>query len=300
MSKKRGHGKIKVYRVRGVDRFVGTVKVPTPEALAAHTAKFGLWHEVFRDLPAAPASVDYITPAAAALATMLGNGPDSTLPVGQGPVGDCVIAEDLHLAAMRACNAGAPWVPTTAQALAAYSAVTGFVLGNEATDQGTDPLALVGYRLGSSSQPAAAYPDGSTLLAAVTVDATNLAAMKQAIWLADGVFMWASLPDGWESEESGGDVWDAAGAPDPSNGHGFGGAGYLENGDLLLTEWGIDDPPIQLTPAAQAQYLVPSAGGGVIAFLGSNIVSSVSGKCPAGYDLAALKSYLASLGAPVP
>lgn len=282
---------MKNFKVRGINRIVGNVKVPSATAMAAFHAQ-GMFHDVFKDLPAAPASVDYITPALAALETMLGNGPDSTLPAGQGPVGDCVIAEDLHLAALRACNAGAPWVPTTAQALAAYGAVTGFVVGNAATDQGTDPLQLIAYRKGG-----APYPDGSTILDAIAVDATNEDYLKKAIWLCDGVIMWASLPDAWESEEAGGDVWDVSGDPNPQNGHGFGGASYGTR--IRLTEWGIAAPPIKLTFAAAAKYCVPSAGGGVVALIGSNIISSVTSKCPAGFDLSTLKSYVDSLGTEV-
>jgi len=283
---------MKNFKVRGKNRLVGNVKIPSVAEMQAFHAR-GLFHEVMGTLPTPPDSVDYITAAQAALATMLGNGPDSTLPAGQGPVGDCVIAEDLHLASLRACNAGSPWIPTTAQALSAYSAVTGFVIGDASTDQGTDPLALVRYRLAGN-----AYPDGSKILGAVAVDASNAISLKQAIWLADGVMMWASLPDGWESEEDGGDVWDVSGDPGPQNGHGFGGASYGKN--ILLTEWGIDDPEIELTFAAAAKYCVTSAGGGVVAFIGSNIVSAATSKCPAGFDLTTLTAYVNSLGAAVP
>ena len=196
---------MKTFKVRGKHRKVGTVKHPSAAAMAAQHAK-GFFHEIVGTVPTPPSSVDYLTPAKAALATMLGNGPDSTLPEGVDPVGDCVIAEDLHLAAERACNAGAPWVPTTADALAAYSAVTGYVQGDASTDQGTDPLALVAWRKAGN-----AYPDGSVLLDAISVDATNETGLQQAIWLATGCFAWASLPDGWESEEDGGDVWDVDG-----------------------------------------------------------------------------------------
>ena len=281
---------MKLFKFRKQHRVVGAVKLPSKEALDELYAK-GMFHDVFREAPDAPASVDYITAAKAALATMLGNGPDPTLPAGQGPVGDCILCEDLHLAALRACNAGAPWSPTTAQALAAYSAVTGFTIGDPSTDQGTDPLQLVSWR--KAGNP---YPDGSTLLDAIAVDATNPENLKKAIWLADGIFMWASLPDEWENEEDGGSIWDVAGPPVPANGHGFGGVSYGSN--ILLTEWGEVDPSVELTFAAAAKYCVPSAGGGVVALLGSNIIAAATGKCPAGYDLATLKAYIDGLGAP--
>ena len=283
---------MKDFKVRGKQRRVGTVIIPSAEAMSAFHA-MGMFHDVFKDLPAAPASVDYITPALAALNTMLGNGPDSTLPAGQGPVGDCILAEDLHLAAMRACNAGDPWVPTTAQALAAYAAVTGFVIGQPNTDQGTDPLALITYRLAGNP-----YPDGSTLLAAIAIDASNVDSRRKAIWLGCGVFQWASLPDAWESEEDGGDTWDVAGDPVPQNGHGFAAGAYSGSTESLI-EWAEESPPILLTNAAAAKYLVPSAGGGCVALIGSNMFSKKTGLCPAGFDQPTIMNYIASLGTPV-
>jgi hypothetical protein len=290
---------MKSFFVNGIERLVGSIKIPTVEEMEEF-AKRGFFHEIFgispdstdpnaSPIPAPPDQVDYITPAIDALQTMLGNGPDPDLPPGQGPVGDCVIAEDLHLAALRACNAGAPWVPTTAQALDAYSAVTGFKIGDPSTDVGTNPLDLIKYRLAGNT-----YPDGSTILDARVVDTSSEQRIKEAIWLADGVIMWASLPDDWESEEEGGDIWDIAGPPNPDNGHGFGGASYGQR--IRLTEWGIAKPPIRLTFRAADYYCKASAGGGCIAFIGSNAFSNITKKCPAGYDLSQLKAYIDSLG----
>jgi hypothetical protein len=280
---------MKSFFVNGVERLVGSIRVPSVEDMEDFV-KRGFFHEAIGTMPTPPDVCDYITPAIDALSTMLGNGPDPDLPPGQGPVGDCVVAEDLHLAAMRACNAGAIWVPKTSQALDEYSAITGFVIGDPSTDQGTDPLALIRYRLAGNP-----YPDGSTLLDARAVDATSETRLKQAIWLADGIIMWAALPDEWESEEEGGDIWDVAGPPNPDNGHGFGGASYGTQ-RIRLTEWGIAEPPIRLTYRAAAKYCVPSAGGGCIALIGSNAFNSITKKCPAGYDLSTLKSYIDSLG----
>lgn len=285
---------MKSFLVQGVERLVGSIKIPSVEEMEEF-AKRGFFHEIFgpstdNALPTPPDQIDYITPALDALQTMLGNGPDPDLPPGQDPVGDCVIAEDLHLAALRACNAGTPWVPTTTQALDAYSAVTGFKIGDPSTDQGTNPLDLIKYRLAGN-----AYPDGSTVLDARVVDTSSEQRIKEAIWLADGVIMWASLPDEWETEEDGGDIWDIAGPPNPDNGHGFGGASYGTQ-RIRLTEWGIAKPPIRLTYRAAAKYCTARAGGGCVAFIGSNAFARISGLCPAGFDLTKLKAYIDSLG----
>jgi hypothetical protein len=291
---------MKTFKHRGKTRVVGTVKHPSKEALEEQ-AKKGTFGDA-AILPAPPISTNYIENAQAGLCTMLGNGPDSTLPVVDGvqipPVGDCFVAMDLHLASERAGNAGNPFTPTTAEAIQTYSAVTGYVPGDQSTDQGTNPLAMIAYRKAGN-----AYPDGSVLVDAINVDATNRTQLQTAIWLAVGCMAWASLPDEWESEENGGSVWDVAGPPNPENGHGFG-LGDFDQDYIYLVEWAEDElsesgsAPIKMTYAAAAKYLVPSAGGGVLAPIDSDAISSMTSKCPAGFDVSTLENYLRALGAP--
>ena len=165
----------KLFRFRGVERVVGTVRQPSAIDLAELAVK-GFFHKLLgitdatQGGPIPPPSCDYWTAAKTALGTMLLN----------NELGDCICAEDLHLSAMRAANAGTVWVPSDAEALTLYQIVGGYVPGNSATDQGCDPMALVRYRLANP------YPDGAKLLDARLVDATSDVALKQAIWLAPG------------------------------------------------------------------------------------------------------------------
>lgn len=289
---------MKTLLVRGKPRLVGNVKQPS-EADVLWLKARGFFHELVERVTdpsgaplAHPATLDLVTPCLACLSTMLGNGPDpANPPLFPNGVGCCVLADDNHLAAMRATLAGAPYTPTTAQNLADYGACTGFSPTDANSDQGTDPIAWLKWRLGG-----APYPDGSKLLDARLVDVSNDALHQQAIWLADGIAYWASLPDGVESEENGGDTWDVCGPPNPDNGHGFGGGGYDAVG-VPAIEWGEENPPIKLTYAFIKKYCIPSAGGGAVALLGSNAFASISGKCPAGYDLSGLEGVFASLGA---
>lgn len=244
----------KTFRFRGVDRVVGTVKQPSELDLAELAVK-GFFHRLLgiRDAvaqqgPPPPDAVDNWTKAEAALSTMLLN----------DKLGDCVCAADLHLASMRAANAGVLWTPIDSQALSLYETVAGYDPTNPATDAGTDPMALVRYRLGN------AYPDGATLRDARLVDTCNVVAVKQALWLATGCLAWASLPDAWESEEGDGDVWDVAGDPNPNNGHCIGLVCYDDH--ILVSTWGEQ---VKLTFAAAAKYLTQSAGGGCLALVDS-------------------------------
>ena len=283
------------FTVAGVDQLVGACRIPSWSDVEDFL-KNGWFHDATGALPTPPPQLDFFSKSLDALGTMLGNGPDPTLPPGQDPVGDCVCACDLHLAAMRACNAGAPWVPQTSQALDLYSTLTGFRPGDPSTDQGTDPLALLRYRLGG-----AVYPDGSRILDARFVDATSEQKLKEAMWLADGCIAWASMPDGWESLEEGDDIWDLDGPPNPQNGHCFG-LGEFGLQRIKLVEWGMPSKSaraIRMTYRAAAKYLVPAAGGGVVAMVGSNMFDRATAKCPAGFDLSTLKGYVDSLGGAV-
>lgn len=290
---------MKYITVFGTPRLVGAVRQPS-EADKLWLASLGFFHEaLFKLMPkaaasgqlVAPASYDLVTPCSAIIDTMLGNGPDpGNPPAMPNGVGDCIIAEDMKLAAMRATLAGKPWVPTTADTLKRYGAITGFDPTNVNSDQGTDPVAWLKYIL----TPGNTYPDGSSICAAFNVDTTNWASYTLAHWLSDGIIHWASLPDAVESEEDSGDTWDAAGPPNPANGHGFGGCGYGP-GYANALEWGLN-PPIKLTAAFLGKYCTPAAGGGCVALIGSNMFNALTKKCPAGLDEPGLEAALKALG----
>jgi hypothetical protein len=261
---------MKKFRFRGKDHVVGDLKID-PAAAQKHYAK-GLFHTLVPSLPAPPASTSYASAAAAGLATMLGN----------DKIGDCAIACDWHLDALRAANAGGAYTPEEAQAIAEYTAITGYDPNDPSTDQGTDPGALVSWRETN------AYPSGVCLVGAPAVDATNQTYLKQALWLAVGLGAFAGLPDDWESEENAGDVWDVAGPSNPQNGHMFGLVDFGPSGITVVT-WG---ELITLTYAAAAKYLIPSAGGGALAFLAEDCIAQMSQKAPSGFDFSTLATYL--------
>lgn len=70
---------------------------------------------------------------------MLGNGPDNSVAPGFGGAGDCVLAGRCHEIRMINKVVNHIDVPFTGkEAIAAYSAVTGYVVGDDSTDNGTD------------------------------------------------------------------------------------------------------------------------------------------------------------------
>lgn len=264
------------FRFRGRDVIAGALRLPDGAALVAlHVG--GWFHDLFGpSLPAAPETVDYLAANPAAQATMLGN----------DVVGCCGWSADLHLAASRSANAGQLWTPTTDEAIAGYTS-TGYVVGDPSTDKGTVPSQLLAYR---RTHP---YPDSSVLTGSAPIDATDATKLRQGLWLATGALAWACLPDAWESDEDAGAVWDVAGPPVPRHGHAFALLDYTAIGPRIVT-WG---EIVQLTWAAAARYLTPTAGGGVVALLDVDAVSTITGRTPSGYDLSGLTRLVGGLAA---
>ena len=70
---------------------------------------------------------------------MLGNGPDDSVQSGFQGAGDCVFAMIANAIRLSSAIGGKPIPPITGkEAIAAYSEVTGYVIGDDSTDNGTD------------------------------------------------------------------------------------------------------------------------------------------------------------------
>lgn len=121
--------------------------------------------------------------------------------LGNNQYGDCAFAGALHLDQAWSDNAGKPFVPTDAQALAAYSAVCGFSPADPATDRGAVLLDVLNYWRQTGIA-------GRKILAYVSVNMRNPAEVKQAINLFGGLYIGLALPLAWQTT----DVWDAPAA----------------------------------------------------------------------------------------
>jgi hypothetical protein len=65
--------------------------------------------------------------------------------MGNDSAGDCVEADTAHSLMQRTANSGKIIIPTTQQALAQYSAITGYIIGNNMTDNGTNETTACQY-----------------------------------------------------------------------------------------------------------------------------------------------------------
>ena len=148
-------------------------------------------------------------------------------------------------------STGVPPLFSDQQIEQAYSAWSGYIIGNAATDQGTDEATAL--RLWQTNGFC-----GHRIAGSISVDPSNLDLQKLAIYVFENLMFGVNLPDKWISPFpfSNGFVWDVAGEPDPENGHCFGSSKYDK--EIYIDEWGIEGT---ITPAAVEKYASSSAGG---------------------------------------
>ena len=230
-------------------------------------------------LPAPPASVSYVSRAAGVLGQVYLN----------DQLGDCVIACMAHLVGLFTGNAGANAVQfSPAQITALYSAIGGYVPGDDSTDNGCDEQTALAYWQSSGA------PAGANQIAAwVAIDGTKPEQYRQAMWLFENLVFGVELPDAWISPfpSAPGFVWGINGPPNPDNGHCFCGVGYNSAG-VQIDTWGIIGT---ITDAAIKQYAALPGGGEMYAVLTPEIIARATAKAPSGYNWSQLQADFAAL-----
>jgi len=261
-------------------RVVGACKLPSEHALL-HAPKLH-WFLKSDAPPSTPASIDWSGPAMSVITDIEGN----------DQYGDCVMAEDAHYLAILTGNANALYAYSRAQTLADYAALTGFNPSNPNSDQGTDPIADLNWRVQKG------YADGSKDAGWMLVDASSQALVRLALSEFGNLKLWFGIPDAIIQSMSSlgpGFVWDVtAGSPNSASGHCIGAAGYnpkqiqavdvTEQG-VIVTTWGMMG---LITWAALAAWMVPSQGGGAAVRVNMDWVNKASGNAPSGVNAAAL------------
>jgi hypothetical protein len=243
--------------------------------------------------PTPPASCDYQGASMASLTQIYANGPDPTFPQAPFGIGDCVWAYQAHQLAIWTGMAGALIVPTTAEVVAAYAGCTGYVIGNEATDQGTDELSAIDYMVKTGLA-------GHKILGAVAVDATNPAEVAAACWLFGGLSLclgwrWGSPATGFTLDVTSADV---------AGGHCIGLSGYAgKTGGQCWgnpVTWGLQDENNLnwITEAALAAYGTEAGGGSLYAELSQDWIGWL-GMSVTGFDLEQLLADAAAYGSTI-
>ncbi len=168
--------------------------------------------------------------------------------LGNDLIGDCGIVAPADALTVLAAAAGSIVAPTTAEIEGVYSAVTGYVSGNDATDQGTVETDFLTWWLNSPTGFI-----GQKLVGWASIDPTNQIHVKQAIELLATPLFGINLPLTSQTQE----IWDVTGAlvgaaePGSWGGHEVCAIGYNEIGPVVIT-WGA---LMQMTWAFFAAYV---------------------------------------------
>jgi hypothetical protein len=146
--------------------------------------------------------------------------------LGNDTVGDCVIAYMLHQIMIwnSVAHAGSPVSFTTEQALATYSAITGYNPNDPSSDQGTDPdTALDWWKKNTLF--------GHKINGYVNLDLSNIDQLKFAIYTFGGIGFSFSVP-AYIMSIPGGQSWSQRPGADTSiqGGHQVGIMDYGRNG----------------------------------------------------------------------
>lgn len=259
-------------------RHVGGRRRPK-ETLESHPHLFrALQGYVKAKLPDPPEVVDYITGAKAALSDILGN----------DTLGDCTAAGVCHIIEAVTAAAGAPVTLTRADAVKFYSLSTGYVPGEDWTDQGGDEVTVCNVLKAKGIDGKGAHAIKGWL----AVDAKDATLIKQCVYVFGNAYFGAELADAWTQVQGDGFVWDVGqGEPDPENGHCFAGLGANDRG-VQVDSWGLEGT---ITYPAIAKFCSDHAGGNVFILLTDEIINKAKGLCPAGIDWVQLEADFAAV-----
>lgn len=194
-------------------------------------------------------------------------------------LGDCAIADPAHAILMRSALAGAPYVPTDDQVLAAYEAVGGYRPGDPSTDQGCNMNAVMNYwrHTGIAGRQIAGY---------AAVNPRDNTMVKQALWLFGAVHLGLALPLSAQAQV--GQVWKCRGtgtAAGSWGGHAVPVVDY-DSQHLVVVTWGQR----QLMTWGFLHRYCDEA----YVTLEPDWISTASAKAPTGFDFGTLAADLAS------
>ena len=241
--------------------------------------KLHLRNYMLAALPTPPAAISYAPKAAGALKQCYLN----------DQLGDCVIAGMAHVVGVLTANAGQPAAQFTRdQIVQTYSAIGGYVPGDESTDQGCNEQDALNYW-----QATGIPPGGNKIAAWVAIDGTRPAQYKAALWLFENLIFGVELPDKWISPfpAAAGYVWDVAGPANPDNGHCFVGAGYTPHG-VQICSWGMLGT---ITDQAIAAYASTAGAGELYVVLSPEILARATQRAPNGFNWAQLQADFSAL-----
>jgi hypothetical protein len=203
--------------------------------------------------------------------------------LGNDTVGDCVIAAILHFIMMIEAIAGNPITFTTEQAIALYSAITGYdpsqtdANGNNPTDQGTSWTAALAYWLKNGIY-------GYKILGWASFDYKDPLKIDQAIDLFGAALVGTAVTASMETQFSEGQPWNAPFTGGVQGLHGIPNTGYGHVGRSHVT-WGATQKEDLTMPTNWDEAYVVITPGWL----------AKANQTPLGIDLATLQADLAAI-----
>ena len=136
---------------------------------------------------------------------MNGNGPDDTVAPGFQGAGDCVLAAAAHTTRETNKLAGHSVTITGKESIKDYSAITGYVVGDDNTDQGTEMRAAMKYRRGTGVVDAKGKRH--KIGAYVSIDPNNWDELMVAAYIFSAVEIGFNFQEAQDEQFAAG-VWD--------------------------------------------------------------------------------------------
>jgi hypothetical protein len=214
---------------------------------------------------------------------MLGNGPDDTVAPGFQGAGDCVLADAGHATMYANAMAGKTVLVTGKEAIADYSAITGYVVGDDSTDQGTDMRTALNFR----RQTGTLAHDGSRhkIGGYCALEAGNFTELLEALAVFDVVSIGIEFPQSAMDQFDAGKPWTYVKSSPIEGGHDVlvvGMPGTLQGSAVTWAK-------VQPFASTFYSHLNDESFG---VFLPE---SMVAGKSPEGFDLAQFTAALKAL-----
>jgi hypothetical protein len=167
---------------------------------------------------------------------MLGNGPDPTVQPGFAGAGDCVFAGADHETMLWNAEAGHPVTFEGANAIADYSAVTGYIVGDESTDNGTQVRTALGYRRATGVVDLAGVRH--TIGAYVSLEPGNWEELMQAAYVLLVVGIGIEFPGSAMDQFDAGQIWSVVPGASIEGGHYVPVTGRRAPDDIGVITWG--------------------------------------------------------------
>jgi hypothetical protein len=167
---------------------------------------------------------------------MLGNGPDDTVQKGFGGAGDCVFAGGGHETMLTTKLGGHPATFTGANSIEDYSAVTGYVIGDDSTDNGTEPRVAAKYRRDTGLIDAAGKRH--KIAAFVSIDPSDFEELVQCVYVFTAVGIGFEFPDTAWNQFSHHLPWDVVDGAAIEGGHYVPVVGRNAKSTIGVISWG--------------------------------------------------------------